>query len=401
MYCPQCGTKNEPSNHFCVNCGGALNHSTNPSNQTPMPKASERKTSPLKPGKPLKIVLVVVAILLVAFVGWIALSDDDTTDIDTKSKLADSAKSETNSDQGDNGPAKHAEENPSENKNADQMTIDELTSLVQQSKSATVELVRDQNSKQSLNTDEDETLAILKALDFEKFKQDFVPSNFQSIDYPFNYLPEYRLTFDTGVSYTIMQDNDGETRMAIIKFDNNSTYWSASEFIYRRTNVIQTTLMDDFSNMHIFCTASDEKTAMNNVLNHGLVYSFILDYFTGLGYGFEGEGIYKVEDILMGDMPETDPNLHWAMIQYSLKPSQEGTLPDNMNIYMEDGWIRGGYVLAAIWNESRPAGVRSYLLGLTPFEYDVNGTSEAEAALMLYEQSFIKKLHFPHPASTE
>lgn len=360
-----------------------------PKSQTQERSSSQRKSSPLKPGKLIKVILA-IAILLFAFMGLAACSDRSEADTDTSSRYDDI--DEEDLEQEDNEAVENTEENTSDENNSEEMTLDELTALVQQSQSATVELVRDPNSRQSLNTDADEAIAMFKAQDFEKFKEDFVSANFQPVDYPFYFLPEYRLTFDTGVSYTIMQDQEGDNRISVLQFDGNSSLWCAPKEVYLRTNIITTTLMDDFSNMHIFCTADDEETAMNNVLHDGLVWSFIYQYYHSIGYEFEGEGFYNVDDLIIGQMPETAPNLYWALIQYSVKPSLEGTLPDNMNIYKEDGWIKGGFMLAAIWNDTSSAGVRSYLLGITPFEYDVNGTSEAEAALELYEQSYAKNL---------
>lgn len=372
--------------HLCRKMNSTCQHSREPG-------ASVSNFSPSKTGKPLKLALVIAAILLFAFIGLTACSGDESEDSDSSSEFSDSSENENDLEQEDNAYVEDTEESPSDDNNAEQTTLDELTALVQQSQSATVELVRDPDSRQSLNTDADEAIATFKAHDFEIFKQDFIPDYFQPIaDYPFYYLPEYRVTFDTGVSYTIMQEHAGENKMAIMQFDGNSSLWYAPNEFYLRTNVIRTTLMDDFSNMHIFCTDSDEKAAMNAVLNHGLVESFALGYYIDSGFGFEGQGIYHVDDLMMGDMPDTDPNLHWALIQYSVKPSSDGTLPDNMNIYMEDGWIKGGLMLAAVWNDTCSEGVRSYLLGITPFEYDVNGTSEAEAALALYEQSYVTSL---------
>lgn len=358
---------------------------------------------PSKSGKPLKLVLLAFAILLIASMA-LAGCGDDTEDHsrDRKSYTSDESEEDVSDAEDadetseDNDEARVDGDDASEDAEqgfeafAEEQSIEELASLVQQSQTATVELIRDPDSRQSLTTDADEAIAAFKAQDFETFKQDFIPENFQPIDYPFYYLPEHRITFDTGVSYTIMQDSDNGA--AILQFDNNSALWIVPELVYRRTNTIRTTLMEDFSNMHIFSTANDAETAMNQVLNHGLIRSFVLEYYLTLGFDFEGDGGYKVDDLVVGPMPETDPNLYWALIQYSVKPSSEGTLPDNMNIYIEDGWIKGGFMLAAVWNDTRSSGVRSYLLGLTPFEYDVNGTSETEAALTLYEQSYAKNL---------
>lgn len=402
MYCQKCGTKNDANNHFCASCGEVLNKSINPG--TPLPEAktpvsmfTPSKTS--RTGKPLIIALIAAAALIVIIVGLIVLNSNNSSDTGTSSRFTGSteAKSSFNQDAADSANDQDVtdttnalEEIPDENTDTERFTVDELTALVQKSKSATVELIGDPNSRQSLTADDDASIALFKEQTFEKFKEEFTSSNFQSYESPYYFIPEYRITFDTGVSYTIMQDF--QIQESILKFDGNPTIWCAPKEVYTHTNIISTTPMDDFSNMHIFHTDSDEKAAMNNVLNSSVVELFILDYYRSFGYEFEGENIFKMDEPMVGGMPETDPNLHWVMIPYSVKPSIMGELPDNPNLSIEDGWITGGVMAGAIWNEAYSEGVRSYLLGVTPFTFDVNGPSADTAALPLYEQSGVKSL---------
>lgn len=393
MFCQKCGAEQKETSGFCAKCGNALGSQT-------------LSTTPArKKGNPLIVILAILGVLLLLFIGYVMFSDDPATDSDSDETTISAANVDDEKD--DNKPTNETSATaPEETETTtsisddnsapvktDRISIDNFLAGTQDSSGVIVELVRDIAVFKGMGSSAEGLSDVEKMMD-EQFYLDFLNAfdvtTIEPIDYPFNFIPEYRVIFDNGLTYTVMADTIGGERYAIIKVEGNDSLWIGPGKIY--PNILPTTLDDDYAFMHIFETAERDDEAAAAVAKHGLICASIMTQYNAVGFEF-GEGSDCIlDDAILGEPMADLPQLRSAMIPYSLKPSMAGTLPDNPNLYKEDGWIKGGVVVAAIWTKKTDAGTRCYLLGVDPFVFDVNGLTQDEAAIPIYERSYATNL---------
>jgi hypothetical protein len=267
---------------------------------------------------------------------------------------------------------------------ADAPPADDILAAIQESTSAQMALYYDETQSVDIEPDR-----------LDGLKNAFASNGITPIDYPYLFLPEYKVSFDSGLSFVSMQDTSDESNwMVILQFEGDETIYSTGYDVFKYSH-FSTDWSNDMAYMHIFTNGDSDETSLDAAIySNNVTYAARLHY-TDLGISLAAEDpSIRIDDCKIVDMSETDPNLMSVLIEYSVKPespavlSENADLAGNPNLYEEDGWIRGNMFVGAFWMESTGSGTRTYILGLEPFIFDVNGTDQTEVANTLYAQSF-------------
>lgn len=321
-----------------------------------------------------KIPITAIVLILAGIMPLAACASDDAYDEAAAYSDTQSANGELWSDEGSGEPAAQP--------------IDDILSAIQASNSAQMALFYDETQSVSIEPDK-----------LDGLKNAFASSGIAPIDYPYLFLPEYTVSFDSGPSYVMMQDtSDADNWMVVLQFDGDETIYSASYEVFKYSH-FNTDWINDMAYMHIFTDGDSDEASLDAAIYSSYVtYAARLHYIElGISLAPEDPSI-RIDDCRVVDMSETDPSLMSVLIEYSVKPESvmvlyENTdLAGNPNLYEEDGWIRGNMFVGAFWKESTDSGTRNYILGLEPFIFDVNGIDQTEVTSALYSQSYVMNL---------
>jgi hypothetical protein len=267
---------------------------------------------------------------------------------------------------------------------AEAQPIDDVLAAIQESTSAQMALYYDETQSVSIEPDK-----------LDSLKNAFSSSGITPIDYPYMFLPEYIVSFDNGLSFVLMQDtSDADNWMVVLQFEGDETIYSTGYDVFKYTH-FSTDWANDMAYMHIFENGDSDETSLDAAIySNDVKYAARLRYSDlGISLAAEDPSI-QIDDCKIVDMSETDPNLMSVLIEYSVKPEsvavlyENADLTGNPNLYEEDGWIRGNMFVGAFWKENTDSGTRTYILGLEPFIFDVNGTDQTEVTNTLYTQSY-------------
>jgi hypothetical protein len=269
------------------------------------------------------ISITAIALILAGLIPLAACASDEAPDEAAGYSDMQSANEEIWSDEGSDEPAA--------------LPVDDILSAIQASGSAQMALCYDETQSVSIEPSK-----------LDGLKNAFASSGIAPIDYPYLFLPEYSVSFDSGTSYVMMQDtSDADNWMVLLQFDGDDTLYSASYEVFKYSH-FNTDWINDMAYMHIFADGvNDEGSLDAAIYSSNVTYAARLHY-TDLGISLAPEDpSIRIDDCRVVDMSETDPSLMSVLIEYSVKPESamvlyENTdLAGNPNLYEEDGWIRG------------------------------------------------------------
>jgi hypothetical protein len=280
---------------------------------------------------------------------------------------------------GDNdssAPVSPAEEQTDVAANNDTATLDELVAAVQQSKSLTVELTHDANTK-----------IPFPAEDMSYLMNNFTTDNLKPFTYPFLFIPEYCVRSDTGVTFYVMQDDSSEFNITVLQFDGDDTQYTADHSIYEDfVRLLSPSTEMNMAQLHVFSNGPDADSSIDAAVHGYGIYSAALNYFTDSGYALASmmeEDIFKVDDYSITEMSDINPGLVSVSIEYSVKTAYENA---------PDKWVTGNIFTGALWIDQRGSEYRTYVLGVMPYNED-DGLSQADMTINIYDKSLAKLLN--------
>jgi hypothetical protein len=169
---------------------------------------------------------------------------------------------------------------------------------------------------------------------------------------------------------------------AILKFEGDERIYKAPYHMYSFVSEIDTQVSDDFAYMHVFCDGADKKSSIDNVMNSNEVWFAVLNRYKDLGFEIAETDSFRIDSCTIKEVPDADPRLSSVLLEYSILPKTPGTIPNDPQVWEEDGWIRGNFLIGALWTEESNSTFRTYILGL---EYDGD-------ALNIYKKSNVENV---------
>ncbi len=254
-------------------------------------------------------------------------------------------------------------------------SLEELVAAVQQSSQIIFELAQEPATQFALPDEE-----------MESMKSYFSTETLSPIDYPFYFIPEYKVICDAGVTFFIMKDpTASDFNLYVLQFLGSDTLYSADQFIYDSfPHLLSFTTDESMANMHVFANGDNIQSAIGAAVSSTSIYTAALEYFESRGYALASmmeEDIFRVDDYSVLDMSSVNPNLVAVLVEYRVKTTSDRS---------DDTWVTGNHFVCPAWCYQNDSEVRAYILGYSPYQ-DESADKLAEMAEEMYSYSLAAK----------